>query len=1557
MSLELFINSGSINEIDLSRIDGARFEDVFSINMNSCVSFYYNTQDFSIPPVTPPGTLNIPETNTFMFDENVAADWDNVTPTKIRLSLKSIGRLIERTNYQERMFEIIKNRKVGSQITITKYSTTSESDPTSFKTFEIVEANYFERVYDESGQRFYALEWGSINLTETADLSGLFDYLSSSEDRKDGFFTLTVTQVDTGVNSLEPPSHGDELSICITPSTKFGFLDVADAHFDSIQLDNIDVVSASIDSLFVTGSIEAETVYGDFRGEINSEKLENVLGIAPKTSIYSSFKFEENTWNSDQVFYGIPGIIPTDGYFIFNQDSSINGEYGESQWRNATPTKIRINTRTSEVSLESDINFKNKLFDIIKNSYVGSKITFFQQITNELGVQAYKEFQIDDIFYMEKRIIDGNPYYYQIMLGQKDLIETDDSLGYFTNYVPNLNIKGERVFTDTDRSGFFELTVKQIDPPNSFVYTEAPIQDQDFKVVLDVNVIRKEITVFTESKQYIVPNWAKKLTVYSIGAGGGGGAGSNGFGHHPGMGLVVDGYVDQSSGEIIKDNINTNDNGEQIFFVNEAFQEKIGHDVVIGGGGGAGGSVVIAEYLIKPAYVEAVDSLEAEIERLSIRLEVLNGIIPAPVFFDFDIDLTNLGFPPNKKRTAEELKILRDERDLIIKRLAELERELAETQGIPANTILDIYVGAPGKGGKGRRIIEDHPIEWDFYEKTTGFDPILGFEIFSLNSKVSNDNFWKTLAFQREYPRIWQKNAATAALLKIQPTWNTLLGDYLTTYTTNLLAGTIITYLSSELIDSMFNKPTSLRENDSLYTRDPNTGDAYFKPIDRNTLLSSTEADKYFEEWVNVAKKHAWFDADKLTMDDVRANPSFLISKMSQSQEFEMSLPSLMDAWNSVAKAKREAIANGAKWYADAYGPGLGAFGYAYEGSVVYYFDQFELTDVVGVMYGENGPGELYHFLFPDYTYVAMDGVNVVQKLGSRLKYRVLSTRYRYADKPFRITDVNDIQNRVTDKPKRQITINAKNPSQPNELSSFKYSVASTINSAIGMAGMFVPYISSFNTLLNIVDIILGNAAEDASTYVMIGKEFNRTGLKLSSQSDWIDKYIPTGFTTPDNLEFKFIYSLDRKNDFNFYNYNHYHSPDWAEFHGKNGGSSEIYLNGNCILRAPGGIGGTGGYAYRAILNPVHRANGQNNLAYRNFLVPGGAGPTQYPFAKLCFSSTVSNGGPGAYGMAAPSLLNSDVKEPTKHGAVAPDIIFNSDSYKINVAPSTPIFGNNVDHFSGPMIKNGFYGKTSALVGNSSYREDLENNLDRNSNNVYQIDGFVFEPTQPGIGRKFVGATHRANIDINKTFTSVNIPTPPGGGGGFGVTWQLLDRRESKIPIMSKNMLFGTEYTQYINQSQELCKYVFLGLGGKCLHTPNSFTSYLLRDTDDTGKLFEIPIYNGGNGGFGEYYTTNGERILAKVQTENVRDLDRSGDPLINYILPQNVSDRFGVGGGGGAAHYVTDWNVRPRPSTINTNFVPLFGTFNVGEEFHNPVQDGADGAPGIIVIIAESQI
>jgi hypothetical protein len=345
MSLELFINSGSIPEIDLSKIEGVRFEDVFSVASTTCATLKYNTGTFIYPTVTSPVVLSIPQTNYFMFDEDCSSDWDGTTPRAIRLNLKALGRLPETTNYQQKLFEIIRDRLVDSEITIKKLSTISELDPPSYKTFHISEASYLERVYDNTGEKFYAMEWGSTVLTETADFLGLFNYLPASSDAKDGFFTLVVTQTDTSAPEL--PAEDDELLICITPSKKYGFFEGVSGSFDSINITNVDITSASMESLLIDGTVN---VTGSLI--VNGDDLKVTVGRTRFGSLLINYDTDTS-------------VDPGNNYFKYSTGP------GESPNELALSMVIYDNG----TFVKEAYNYEKTWTEIVDKKYYGSTIT------------------------------------------------------------------------------------------------------------------------------------------------------------------------------------------------------------------------------------------------------------------------------------------------------------------------------------------------------------------------------------------------------------------------------------------------------------------------------------------------------------------------------------------------------------------------------------------------------------------------------------------------------------------------------------------------------------------------------------------------------------------------------------------------------------------------------------------------------------------------------------------------------------------------------------------------------------------------------------------------------------------------------------------------------------------------------------------------------------------------------------------------------------------------------------------------------------------------------
>lgn len=566
MSLELFINSGSITEIDLSRIDGVRFEDAFSVSSTTCATLYYNVQDFSIPPVTPVGVLNIPETNYFMFDENAASDWNAATPTKIRISLKALGRILDRTNYQQKLFDIIKNRRVDSEITLTKLPTLNDSDPKSLKKFKITEANYLERTYDDDGQKFYSLEWGGTDLTETADFTGLFDYLPSSEDRKDGFFTLTVQQLDSEVNNDEPPSQGDELLICIKPSAKYGLLDVGDSTFDTINVDNILITSASLDSLIVNGNTTLDSISISGSLLINGKKFEELLNT--QTDYGSLLLNYDNDTTTNPVTLP-PYLNSNKSYFKLN-----------GNWVNVPVTKVAVSMRNYSRNDPYYVILK----DIVVKNQVGVRLTLTQLrsgISKTYRIKSstkYGDWLEDDAIYQS---------------------ESND-------WIP----------------GFIEFVVDDVTPPDYKLPLIESYVDDEYSINFDFTDLGKlyEKTVITQTatinNAYIIPSWAKKITIIAIGGGGGGGGGvgiykDTDYPYCDSADLVLDALNSFNFKNYERDYIDIPINPAHPGFTEgnfEAVKAPFRYEVLVGGAGGAGGNVVWKQ--LTDAQFNAGDSIQ-----------------------------------------------------------------------------------------------------------------------------------------------------------------------------------------------------------------------------------------------------------------------------------------------------------------------------------------------------------------------------------------------------------------------------------------------------------------------------------------------------------------------------------------------------------------------------------------------------------------------------------------------------------------------------------------------------------------------------------------------------------------------------------------------------------------------------------------------------------------------------------------------------------------------------------------------------------------------------------
>lgn len=324
-----------------------------------------------------------------------------------------------------------------------------------------------------------------------------------------------------------------------------------------------------IGNMYSTGSQYLEgksTIIGSLNisGSLNldGEKFEEVFKTAPKPC--TVLKYEEDVINQ------LPtdgGLNPQGAYFIFDIDTSINGDYGENSWLVQKPTKIRLNLQTlGDTSQQNE--YETKLFDIIRGRLGGSTIELTQILSDNLISQAaYKKFEIIRGIYRERsrrKDVNGSypVKYHYLDWGAIEFVQTDrftgqEDIDYFAGDGPwglDFNQIGG---SENARDGFFEFEVKQIEPLNINPSIK-PQQDDLFSVCISRIRKRREVTVFTGSGEYSVPEWCDTITMFAVGAGGGGGGGAWGY---PMESVFTEGF-----------------------------------ELAVGGGGGAGGSVAKSVY-------------------------------------------------------------------------------------------------------------------------------------------------------------------------------------------------------------------------------------------------------------------------------------------------------------------------------------------------------------------------------------------------------------------------------------------------------------------------------------------------------------------------------------------------------------------------------------------------------------------------------------------------------------------------------------------------------------------------------------------------------------------------------------------------------------------------------------------------------------------------------------------------------------------------------------------------------------------------------------------------
>lgn len=338
-------------------------------------------------------------------------------------------------------------------------------------------------------------------------------------------------------------------------------------------------------------------------------------------------------------------------------------------------------------------------------------------------------------------------------------------------------------------------------------------------------------------------------------------------------------------------------------------------------------------------------------------------------------------------------------------------------------------------------------------------------------------------------------------------------------------------------------------------------------------------------------------------------------------------------------------------------------------------------------------------------------------------------------------------------------------------------------------------------------------------------------------------------------------------------------------YSGKRGSDTLITLDGNPtpIIKASGGLGGAPGFAIRNYWMTWHRLCG---IITHNFALPSVPGGGSSKFDSK--GDKVILGGHGGYGISAPNIEKVFEKPPTTplnfYGLdqVYPRI--KDRTRELNSAPNIPWAAN-----ANPNLKLPY--------GHLSY--DMDN----------------------------LGV-----FDV-KSFETPSELAPPGGGGGCGATWALIDNRnleeiysenDSNSPNYRwyngpywnnelqhwKNSQIPTNYTSVV--SSTINNAIKLGSGGK-----NIGNTKLFEDVDSNGQRFIVNLGEGGNGGYASYG-------IAK-------------DSELGNTQPNTVqSPGIGSGGGGGAAVYIPNYDDKD---------------VNLGVTG----QKGGDGADGLIVLVVES--
>lgn len=353
-------------------------------------------------------------------------------------------------------------------------------------------------------------------------------------------------------------------------------------------------------------------------------------------------------------------------------------------------------------------------------------------------------------------------------------------------------------------------------------------------------------------------------------------------------------------------------------------------------------------------------------------------------------------------------------------------------------------------------------------------------------------------------------------------------------------------------------------------------------------------------------------------------------------------------------------------------------------------------------------------------------------------------------------------------------------------------------------------------------------------------------------------------------------------------------SPTGNSYNGKPGGNTFVELGGKVFALAEGGNGGTGGIAIRDFAETYHLMCNTYSHTPGLVIVPGGAniGTIIHELTGEVLKKDgnigdeIRLGGPGGYGVCMPTPKQDIRVKPNK-----------SDAYYDSLWEHT-INANSAINI--PWEKNNSLG-------------------DDNANNVFPI-----------------GNTIRGNVTDSEMYLKYDsnghqIPTKPaptGGGGGCGVLWNGVDRRNASIYASdyireySQRYALGINDDWFVRLSALITGSITLGLGGK-----NIETEYLINESDAFGNFYSYELNStGSHGGYGRY----------GIDTDN--KLSPNGIPYQD-LEPEPGKD-FGYGGGGGAGRYVLN-----HADKFRTDDEVLYPTKG---------QDGADGGRGLAIIIIE---